>query len=163
MKKFLFLGCFLFVYGLVFAQTAPTKTQVSQAAKLLGVSEADLQKWVDSKFVSIPTGIPKITAVQLYQEYEASQPRADRTYKDKQIKVTGTVGAIEEAYDTNYKKRYALIFKSGEYGNFIHVFFNDSDIEQLFDIAVGQQVSIIGTLIKKGSIFIIIDHAKIVP
>ena len=74
MRKYLFLGCFLLVSGLIFAQTAPTKDKVSQAAQLLGVSELDLQKWVDSKFVSIPTGVLEITAIQLYQEYEASQP-----------------------------------------------------------------------------------------
>jgi hypothetical protein len=162
MNKFLFLGCFLFVSGLIFAQTAPTKDKVSQAASLLGVSESDLQKWVDSKFVSIPMGVSEITAVQLYQEYEASQPRADRTYKGKQIKVTGTVGAIEEAYDVNLKKRYALKFRSGDYGNSVYIFFDESDIEPLFDIAIGQQISIIGTLIQKATIAIHIDHAKIV-
>jgi hypothetical protein len=152
----------LLVSGLVFTQTAPTKDQVSQAAKLLGVSESDLQKWVDSKFVSIPVGIQDITAVQLYQEYEASQPRADRAYKGKQIKVTGTVAAIEETYDTNVNKRYALKFRSSEYGNYVYIFFDDSDIEPLFDIAIGQNISIIGTLIQKGTIAIHIDHAKIV-
>jgi hypothetical protein len=162
MRRYLFLACFLFASGLIFAQTAPTKDQVSQAAKLLGVSESDLQKWVDSKFVSIPTGIPEITAVQLYQEYEASQPRADRAYKGKQIMITGTVGAIEETYDTNLKKRYALKFKSGDYGTFVHSFFDDSDIEPLFDIAIGQKVSILGVLIQKGTISIVVDHAKII-
>jgi hypothetical protein len=89
MKKFIFLVCCIFALGTVYSQSnskAPTKDQVAQAARLLGVSESDLQKWVDGKFVSIPTGVIEITAVQLYQEYEASQPRADRTYKGKQIK-----------------------------------------------------------------------------
>jgi hypothetical protein len=162
MRKYLFLGYFLFVAGFVFAQTAPTKDQVSQAAKLLGVSEPDLQKWVDSKFVSIPAGVTEITAVQLYQEYEASQPRADRAYKGNQIKITGTVGAIEETYDANFKKRYALKFRTSEYGAYVHIFFDDSDIEPLFDINIGQQVSIIGTLLEKGTIAILIDHAKII-
>ena len=163
MKIWLFFGCFLFVSGIGFAQNAPTKEQVSQAAALLGVAETDLQKWVDSKFVSMPTGIPEITAVQLYQEYEASQPKADRAYKGKQIKVTGIVNAIEEAYDTNFKKRYALKFKIGDYSAWVHVFFDDSDIEPLFDIAVDQKVSIIGTVIQKGTFTITIDHSKIVP
>jgi hypothetical protein len=158
MRKYLFLGCFLLVSGIVYTQTAPTKDKVSQAAKLLSVSESDLQKWIDSKFVSIPIGIPEITAEQLYKEYEASQPRADRAYKGKQIKITGTVGAIEEAYDTNFKKRYALTFKS----SVVQVFFDDSDIEPLFDIAVGQKVSIVGILIQKELVYIVIDHAKIV-
>jgi hypothetical protein len=161
MKKIVFMVCFVLVGGLIFAQTAPTKDKVSQAAALLGVPETDLQNWVDSKFVSVPTGIPDITAERLYQEYEASQPRADRTYKGKQVKVTGTVGAIEEAYDTNFKKRYVLKFKSGEYGNYVYSFFDDSDIEPLFDIAIGQKVSIVGILIQKGTISIVIDHAKI--
>jgi hypothetical protein len=152
---------FFVVSGVAFSQSAPTKDQVSQAAKLLGVSESDLQKWVDSKFVSIPTGILEITAIQLYEEYKASHPRADRAYKGKQIKITGTVGAIEEAYATNLKKRYALKFRTGEYGNYVDVFFDDSDIESLFDIAVGQTISIIGTLVQKGAISIIIDNAKI--
>jgi hypothetical protein len=163
MNKFLFLSCFLFISGFVFAQTAPAKDKIAEAAKLLGVSESDLQKWVDSKFVSIPTGVPEITAVQLYREYEASQPRADRTYKGKQIKVTGTVGAIEETYDTNLEKRYAIKFKSGDYGSYVHIFFDDSDVESLFDIAIGQEVSIIGILMQKGTISIIIDHAKVLP
>jgi hypothetical protein len=150
------------VSGIVYTQTAPTKDKVSQAAKLLSVSESDLQKWIDSKFVSIPVGIPEITAVQLYQEYEASQPRADRAYKSKQIKITGTVGAIEETFDTNFKMRYAIKFRSGEYGNYVHGFFDESDIEPLFDIAVGQKVSIVGILIQKGIVSIVIDHAKIV-
>jgi hypothetical protein len=150
------------VSGLVFAQTAPTKDQVTQAAKLLGVSESDLQKWVDSKFVSIPADVLEITAVELYQEYEASQPRADRAYKGNQIKITGTVGAIEETYDASLKKRYALKFRTGAYSNYVYVFFDDSDIEPLFDINVDQKVSIIGTLLEKGTIAILIDHAKII-
>lgn len=162
MRKYTFISCFLFVAGLAFAQNTPTKDQVSQAAKLLGVSEIDLQNWVDSKFVSVPTGIPELTAIQLYQEYEASQPKADRIYKGKQIKVTGIVGAIEETYDTNLKKRYTLKFRSGDYGDYVNVFFDDSDIDAIFDIAKGQSVSIIGTLIQKGILSIIIDHAKIV-
>jgi hypothetical protein len=165
MRKYLFLGCFLLVCGLVFAQTAPTKDQVSQAAKLLGVSETDLQRWVDSKFVSVPAGIPEVTAEQLYQEYEASQPRADRTYKGKQIKVTGTVAGIGEKSDTNYKKRYALSYKAGSY-NFFYAFFDEQDIESIFDVEVGKTVSIIGTLIKADMTGagpqIYIDHAKII-
>jgi hypothetical protein len=160
MKKFVFMVCFVLAGGLIFAQTAPTKDKVSQAARLLGVPEADLQTWVDSKFISVPTGIPDITAEQLYQEYEASQPRADRAYKDKQIKVTGTVGAIEEEYDANYKKRYALKFKTSTYSSNVYVFFDDSDIEPLFNVAIGQKVSIIGILVKSGTI-IYIEHAKI--
>jgi hypothetical protein len=162
MKKYVFVSLFFICAGITFAQTAPTKEQVSQAAKLLGVSEIDLQKWVDSKFVSIPTGIPEITAEQLYQEYEASQPKADRTYKGKQIKVTGIVNAVEETYDTNLKKRYALKFKGGDYFGSVDVFFDNSDIDALFDIAKGQRVSIIGTLIQKKTISIVIDHAKII-
>jgi hypothetical protein len=163
MRKYLFLGCFLFLSGLIFSQTAPTKDRVSQAAKLLGVSESDLQRWVDSKFVSIPTDVLEITAVKLYQEYEASQPRADRTYKGKPIKITGRVNAVEETYDTNVKKRYALKFETGAYGaDYIYVFFDDSDIEPLFDINIGQTVTIIGTLIQKATIAIHIDHSKIV-
>jgi hypothetical protein len=162
MKKYLLSVCLLLLAGLVFSQSAPTKDQVAQAAELLGVSESDLQKWVDSKFVAIPIGISEITAMQLYQEYEASQPKADRTYKGKQIKITGTVGAIEETRDNNYKKRYALEFKTDALFNLINVFFLDSDLEPLFDIAVGQTVSIIGTVIEKKSHSIVIDNAKII-
>lgn len=162
MRRYLFLGCFLFVSGLIFAQTAPTKDQVSQAATLLGVSESDLQKWVDSKFVSIPTGVPEITAVQLYQEYEASQPRADLTYKGKQIKVTGIVSTIQEEYDSNYNKRYCLKFQTSSYVDLIHVFFDDSDIEQIFNVGKGQNVSVLGTLVEKSGMRIRIDHAKII-
>jgi RecG-like helicase len=161
MKKYLFAVWFLFIAGLVFAQTAPGKEQVSQAAALLGVSETDLQKWVDSKFFSVPTDIPEITAVQLYEEYEASQPRADRAYKGKQIKVTGVVDAIEEASDMNFKKRYTLRFKTNNYSSIVQVFFDDSDVDALFDIGKGQSVSIMGTLIQKSG-YIVIDHAKII-
>jgi len=156
--------CILLLSGLVYSQSsnvAPTKEQVSQAARILGVSEIDLQRWVDSRFITVPRGIPDITAVQLYQEYE-SQAMADRKYKDKEIKVTGQVYTIEELYDHNLEKRYALRFKTGTYSWNVCVFFDNADIEPIFNISTNQTVSIIGTLIEKrtsGHIFI--DHAKI--
>ncbi|GHU11631.1 hypothetical protein FACS1894151_11320 [Spirochaetia bacterium] len=167
MKKYLFMGCFLVIAGLIFAQTAPSKDRVAQAARLLGVSEVDLQRWVDSKFVSVPTGIPAITAEQLWIEYKESQPRADRAYKGKQIKVTGVVKAVEEEqyYDGDQYQpiRYALKLKGNDSYNTVWVFFDDSDLDAVFDIANNQSVSIIGTLIKKNSDYtIIIEHAKIV-
>jgi hypothetical protein len=166
MKK---LGVFMYflmvVAGLVFSQTngtAPSKDNVSRAARLLGVAEADLQSWINNKFISVPTNIPDVTAAQLYQNYEASQPRTDRAYKGKQIKVTGVISSIKEAYDANLNERYALFFITENYGNArLRVFFDNSDIDRLFDINVGQTVSVIGTVIEKSMGLITIDHAKI--
>jgi phosphoglycolate phosphatase-like HAD superfamily hydrolase len=163
MKKLVVFVYFLMVAtGLVFSQTngtAPSKDNVSRAARLLGVAEADLQSWINNKFIAVPTDIPDITAVQLYQEYEASQPRADRAYKGKQIKVTGVVDSIEEAYDTNSNRKYALYIKTGTYSAYVRVFLDDSDIDRLFDINVGQTVSIMGILVGKSG-YITIDRAK---
>jgi len=166
MKKIgVFLFVLIFIEGVTFSQTsktAPSKEKVSQAAQLLGVSESDLQAWINSKFVSVPTGIPDVTAVKLYQDYQTSQLNADRTYKDKQIRITGVVVKIEEDYDFNRKKRYCLKFKTDNpLGNSVRVFFDDSDIEPLYSIKVGQTISVLGTVMGKNDVAVYIHNGKI--
>ncbi|GHT48497.1 hypothetical protein FACS1894102_1690 [Spirochaetia bacterium] len=167
MKKFLCYCVLLFIAGFVYSQSsngAPDKAQVSQAAKILGVSEPDLQKWIDGKFTPVPSGVPEISAVQLYKEYEASAPKADRACKGKEIKVSGTVISVEEGYDYNLKKRYYISLQSGDskYSHSVYIFFDDSNIEQVFDVSPDQKITILGTLIQKGMISIHIDHARII-
>jgi DNA-binding transcriptional regulator YdaS (Cro superfamily) len=166
MKKLVLVCCCFLVTGYIFSQTntLPSKEKVEQAAQLLGVSSADLQKWVDSKFVIAPTGTPIITAVELYRAYESSQPRADRTYKGKQVQVTGTVTKIKEAYDTNYHKRYCIKFQSGDssYYDYIEVFFDEADLDPVFNVNVGQKITVLATVIQKDSVMLVLDHAKII-
>jgi hypothetical protein len=169
MKKFAFfvnLGIVLFLFACVSqaGSSDPTVDKVSQAAELLGVSEPDLQNWVDSRSISVPTGTPEFSAEQLFQEYEESQLRVERAYKGKQIKVTGTVYSVQEAYDYSHT-RYAIFFVHETGYKEIHVFFDESDIESLLNIRKAQNVTILGILIGINSNYvsdwIFIDHAKI--
>jgi hypothetical protein len=165
MKKIaMFLFFLLFIEAITFSQTsgtAPSKEKVSQAAQLLGVSESDLQTWINSKFISVPAGIPNITAVKLYQDYQTSQLNSDRTYKDKQIRVTGVVAKIEEDYDFKGKKRYCLKFRIDGISSTVKVFFDDSDIDPLYNIKVGQTISVLGTVMGLSAGNVHIDHGKI--
>jgi hypothetical protein len=164
MKKYLCFCVVMFLAGYAFSQssgTPPSKVQIEQAAKILGVSTTDLQKWVDGKFVSVPTGVQTVTAIELYQAYESSAPRADRAYKGKEIRLTGIVSKIEEIDDANFNKRYCISLDTGNDWDLVKVFFDNAYIDQIFDVNIGQQVTVIATVIEKRSIYVFIDHAKI--
>jgi hypothetical protein len=158
-KSGVFWYFLMVVAGLVFSQTngtAPSKDDVSRAAMLLGVAEADLQDWIDNKLSAVPATIPHVTAEQLCEELNVAQPGTERAYKGKQIKVTGVVSSMGESYNTNFDKRYVLYIKPA-----LRVFLDDSDIDRLFAINAGQTVSIIGTLTQTAAYGpIIIEHAK---
>jgi hypothetical protein len=159
-KMVIFLLFMMFFGGFIFSQAkgiAPSHDKVSQAAELLGVPISDLQNWINSKFVSVPTDIPNITALQLNQEYQSSQLIADRNYKGKQVIITGVVSRIAEDYGGSSTGRgYCIEFR----GTSIRVFFDDSDIEALYGITVGQTITILGTVIEK-SVLIMMAHGKI--
>ncbi|GMO36164.1 MAG: hypothetical protein Ta2B_16250 [Termitinemataceae bacterium] len=148
--------------GLIFVGCSKSGDSSAKKNTTFAVDESNQTQQI---LVSETTSVPEITAVQLYQEYEASPPKADRAYKGKQIKVSGTVASVEEGYDNNFKKRYYISLETApnnEYHHWLQVFFDEKDIESIYDVSKGQKITILGVLIQKGIAYIVIDHSKIV-
>jgi hypothetical protein len=166
MKKIVFLIILTFIIWPVYSQvtgTAPTKEKVAQAANILGVSEEDLQEWIDSMFIFIPKDTPNLTALQFYDVYDDSRSKADQLYKDKQILLTGIVASIEEEHDSNTRRaRYCIKLKTSTYTNFIRLFFDDSYVTSIFNVSVDNTITVLGTVTYKGAFYINLDHCRII-
>jgi hypothetical protein len=83
----------------------------------------------------------KVSPKELYDAYESNQIKADSTYKDKPVRLTGEVGDIgKDILDKPYIK-----FNADEYGmTGIQVYFKNSEMNKLGELDKGQTVTIIG-------------------
>jgi hypothetical protein len=84
----------------------------------------------------------KISASQLFQEYENNEVAADEKYKGKSLEVSGRVGSIGKDFlDTIY----VAISRGGEFEIFhVQCFFEDKYKQEAASLSKGQQVIIRG-------------------
>lgn len=82
----------------------------------------------------------EITSQQLYQEYQNNEVAADAKYKDKQLKVTGTIISFDKSMGVNY----CYIGSSGDFIGEVRCAMSDEFSKQAGNYQKGQTISIEG-------------------
>lgn len=96
-----------------------------------------------------PKTVMRVTAFQFYQAYEDDEDRADRTYKNKVLEITGAFHEVDFTGET-----YAVVLKGGpDQFDFVRCeFTKDPTVrDQLGRLRPGQQVTIRGKCLGGGS------------
>lgn len=104
---------------------------------------------------------PSVTAIQLINTYEENEVNADNLYKNKMIKVSGTVDDIGK----NIAGQIYVILNNGNPYNLttVQCFFSkkdDDQINKVADLRKGDSVVVVGTCTGK-SLTIVINNCKI--
>ena len=91
---------------------------------------------------STPTPEISVTAVNLYKEYFLNEVAADLKYKGKLLEVTGRVTDI----DTDFSGNPTVTFGMDVYSlSGVLATFNKSELSNVANISLGQQITVIGT------------------
>lgn len=117
---------------------------------LLAVGSTDTEESIESDILggSQPAVVTddvqpvavRVTASQLFADYEANEIAADEKYKGKVIVVSGTIDNIgKDILDTMY-----VTLDSGKPLFNVQCFFSDKHKSQLSNVAKGQQVMVKG-------------------
>lgn len=84
----------------------------------------------------------KVTASQLYSDYEANEVAADAKYKDKKVEITGTISSIgKDLMDTPY---VALVVSPNNPVFSVQCMFKKGDESQLAALAKGSDITLKG-------------------
>jgi hypothetical protein len=135
MKKVLSLLLFGFIGLSLFAQV--TDTQIRQAATTLGVPYEALKQFVQSyQTQPLSSGTIEVDAVVLHQAYQSNRIRADNLYKDKPLRITGVVYAVESDH--------VNLQGPDIYIGWVSVFFRSTEKSKIANLDVGQTVTFIG-------------------
>ena len=82
----------------------------------------------------------KVTANELMQAYVDNKVKADETYKDKTVELSGTVDTIgKDITDTPY-----ITLKTKEMLYSVQVYFTAEDTKKLGDLKKGQSIKVTG-------------------
>ncbi|MCL2209271.1 MAG: OB-fold putative lipoprotein [Treponema sp.] len=105
-----------------------------------------------------------VTSIALYNAYEENTLRADNTYKEKFLRVTGIVKGIDQ--DLLTKKPYVKLVTTwkgssgSEYeADYVYVYFKDSEHNMVADLDIGKNITIVGLCEGKGILSVNIKDA----
>lgn len=127
------------------AKRAEEKTQQAQVAQQAAVKEAE--------------AMPMVTASEIASAYDENTVAADLKFKDKKVKVTGTIDDI----NTDFTGDPVLILKAGSNPfQQPHFKFDQANLQQIADLKKGTKVSLICT--GKGDIAKtpMLDHCSLI-
>jgi hypothetical protein len=86
-----------------------------------------------------PAGI-KVTAAELMQAYVDNKVKADDTYKDKTVEVSGVVSEVgKDIMNSPY-----VALKTKEMIYTVQVYFTDEENKKLGDLKKGQSIKVVG-------------------
>ena len=99
-----------------------------------------------------------VSAVTLYNEYEANQVAADEKYKNKLVEITGVVDTIgKDIVDTPYISFYIKPYQITT----VQCMFSDKESAPLSSISKGQKLTVRGT-VSGGTIGqVLVTHCKV--
>lgn len=89
--------------------------------------------------------IIKLSATELINAYDSNEIRADKTYEDEKVEITGTIEDFGEAFLSDIY----VIFDSNEkyvYTSVQALFKDKESIDKLAELDKGQEITIIGTV-----------------
>jgi predicted metalloprotease len=151
--KWVFIAILLIIVAVVgyscYTCTAVTKAVVDATADSTIVKDAIRDaKGGDDKAKMASEAIA-VTAVKLYDAYEANALRADNTYKNKFVRVTGRVSGIDQ--DITGRPYVKLrSHPTSQYIDFVYVYFKEAETSKIADLDVGQNITIVGSCEGKG-------------
>lgn len=82
----------------------------------------------------------KVTAVNLYKEYDSNEVKADKKYKGQEIEVTGKVADISKDF---LGEIYISISTGAIFSN-VMVYFEKSEEDKIAELDKGQNITIVG-------------------
>lgn len=127
----------LFILLFIIALASPSKPENQTATPAPSTkTETSAAPAAESK----PVEIPKVTAKQLYTDYEANEVAADSKYKGKFFDISGTVKEIgKDILDKPY-----VTFEAGTQYSILSVqaMFDKSQQERLAQLTKGQQLTV---------------------
>jgi predicted metalloprotease len=150
--KWVLLGILIIIVAVIayscYACTSVTKAVVDATADSTIVKDAirDAKGGEDkSKMASEAIAV---TASNLYSAYESNALRADNTYKGKFVRVTGTVGGVDQ--DLLTKKPYVKLKTDNPYMDLVYIYFKETELSKVANLDEGQKITIIGNCEGKG-------------
>jgi hypothetical protein len=130
--------------------TAVTKAVVDATADSTIVREAIRSATGGEDRTKMASEAITVSAVDLYDAYEANALRADNTYKDKFVRVTGRVNSIDQDLLTGRPYVKLRSHPTNQFGNFVYVYFKETETSKIADLDIGQTITIIGSCEGKG-------------
>ena len=150
--KYWIIGTVIFVSGIVLLSFPISDNET--------LSESALQSKTQKNRETQPAkSVIKITAVQLFKEYEANEIAADKKYEDKILEVTGVIGSFgKEILGKPY-----VTFKTGEYefDQNVQAVFYRTEEEKLLKLKKGQTIKVSCTSPGRITISVILDKCSI--
>jgi hypothetical protein len=140
----------------VYTCTAVTKAVVNAAADSKLVQDAVRDATGGADAAKMASDAITVGFAELYSAYESNEIKADSTYKDKTIRLTGKVGDIgKDILNKPYIK-----FNADDYGlTGIQAFFKIVEQTKIGELDKGQTVTIVGICKGKQITFIILEDA----
>ena len=84
-----------------------------------------------------------VTSQQIYKEYQDNEVAADAKYKDKRVKVTGTIISFDKSMGVNY----CYIGSSGDFIGEVRCAMSEDFVKQAGNYQKGQTISLEGKCI----------------
>ena len=107
--------------------------------------QAEQQKAQESK--PVEEVAIKVTASQLYTDYEANEVAADAKYKDKNVEISGTISSIgKDLMDTPY---VALVVSPNNPVFSVQCMFDKSDQSKLTSLSKDSKIVLLGKVSSK--------------
>jgi len=85
----------------------------------------------------------EVTSQQIYKEYQDNEVAADAKYKDKRVKVTGTIISFDKSMGVNY----CYIGSSGDFIGEVRCAMSEDFVKQAINYQKGQIISLEGKCI----------------
>jgi hypothetical protein len=129
---------FLVIVGL--ACSAPDKSATNSAAPISTSGQNSTgTKTTAAATPEAPAAI-KVSAADLMQAYVDNKVKADDTYKDKAVEVTGVVSEVGK----DFMNSPYVALKTKEMIYTVQVYFTDEDNKKLGDLKKGQSIKVTG-------------------
>ena len=132
--------------------TAVTKAVVDVAADSTLVKDAVRDATGGEDRTKMASEAIAVSAVELYDAYEANALRADNTYKSKFLRVTGKVSGIEQDILTGRPYVKLLSHPTNQYIDYVYVYFKETETSRIADLNNGQNITVVGSCEGKGII-----------
>jgi hypothetical protein len=140
----------------VYTCTAVTKAVVDVAADSKLVKDAIRDATGGADAAQMVSEAITVDPKELYSAYDSNEIKADSTYRDKTLRLTGTVGDIgKDILDKPYIK-----FNADNYGmTGVQVFFKTVELDKIGELNKGQTVTIVGICKGKQIINVVLEDS----
>jgi hypothetical protein len=147
----------VFIIGYsVYTCTAVAKTVVDVAADSKLVKDAVRDATGGADVAQMSSEAITVDPKELYSDYDSNEIKADNTYKDKTLRLTGEVGDIgKDLFDKPYIK-----FNADDYGlTGVQIFFKTVEQDKIGELNKGQAVTIVGVCKGKEIINVVLEDS----